>query len=168
MVPGYGIISNYMNRIFQLTSFCGVLSLLALASITNIDIFLREFLSRSFPDVIELSGALLGLLIAFALPAAATDDTHLSVNLIVQYFNKKWQHIINIFSYIITASVFGILGWTGLIKMHSSYSTNEFIGGYEINIWPFRLVLAAVFVWSAIIFIRRTLKLLKQVLEGNT
>ena len=142
IVRGY---ERIINRIIQGGMWLSSVAISLMVLLLAIDVSMRTFISRVLPGTIEVVELLL-VIVGFLTPAyASLVKGHVGVELISSKLPKRFQAILNSFSYLVGMAVFALMGWQiGLRAWENMIAVNTMnTPMLHISLTPFFVVAAA-------------------------
>ena len=141
-----GRVGTYIQRgIFAATHAVTVLSLVSLAVlalITVADVFSRRFLNSTIVGTADIARFCLVIVVFAAFAYCETKKTHIAVDVLVQRFPQRAQHILKIFIQLCTVAILGVLSWQLFLYAIKLKNTGQVTSTLEIWFYPFAFIAA--------------------------
>jgi len=120
---GFGIIS----RINRYTGLFGMWVLFLLALLVVADIVSRELVNESLPGVTEI--VYLGIVAVVFLSFAYTEEmgAHVQIEILPERLSPRGRATIDVLSWVIGASLMGLLAWLAGLEAAESFRVREYI-----------------------------------------
>lgn len=122
-------------------------ALTALALFTMADIILRYIFNQPISGSIDIVKLSLVVMTFCALPYAGRSDGHIVVDIVPDYPSQRLNGIRDATGKLLTATIFAVLAWQGLLRAEESALFGEASNMLEIPFQPFFYVM---FVGSAV------------------
>jgi TRAP-type C4-dicarboxylate transport system permease small subunit len=90
-------------------------AIVAMMSLTCVDVFLRYFFRMPIPGTYEIVALLGAVAVSFAMAHTSAAKGHVAVSLIVQFFPKRLQGIIEGMISIFGIMLFGLIAWQSVV-----------------------------------------------------
>lgn len=141
-----------MKRIFNIVTYVGAAAVGALALITCIDVTGRYLFNFPLKGGFEISSILLCVIAACGIAEATASEAHISVDSIFERLSWSGQRILSLLSLFLGLLVFLVLTWQGIVAVYDSMVPyyDKTAGSVEIITFPFRILLSAGFLLSAV------------------
>jgi TRAP-type C4-dicarboxylate transport system permease small subunit len=137
-----------LKRIFAITSYVGVASVVCLALLTGTDVVGRYFFNMPVRGTIDLIEILMGILFASGVAVTTALDDHISVDSLYDKLPSLGQRILRVFGGSVCTFIFFILVWQG-------FQSGKVSPTLDIPLFPFKFFLAIGFLVSLIYSIRQ-------------
>ena len=120
---GFGIVS----RINRYTGLLGMWVLFLLALLVVADIISRELANESLPGVTEI--VYLGIVAVVFLSFAYTEEkgAHVKIEILPERLSPRGRATIDVFTWVIGASLMGLLAWLAGLEAIESFRVREYI-----------------------------------------
>ena len=129
-----------------LGSLAGV-ALTVLALFTMVDIVLRYIFNQPISGSIDVVKLALVVMTFCALPYAGRSDGHIVVDIVPDYPSPRLNRVRDAAGKLLTAAIFAVLAWQGLLRAEESALFGETSNMLEVPFEPFFYVM---FVGSAV------------------
>lgn len=129
--------------------------LLALVSITCVDVVGRYFLNAPLDGAFEMTEILLVALVFAALPLATERREHVEVDLLANAFNRKFNRLTVAFGGLFSGAVLLTFAWRLLIHSMKAGADGAVTNALQIPLAPFGYLAAGACLVSAIIAVLR-------------
>jgi len=150
-----------LKRIFAITSYIGVASVICLALLTGSDVVGRYFFNRPVRGTIDLIEILMGILFASGIAVTTALDDHISVDSLYDKLPSLGQHLLRLFASILCTFIFFILVWQGFQGGMIAMKSGKVSPTLDIPLFPFKFFLAIGFLVSLIYSIRQMILLFR-------
>ncbi len=90
-------------------------AIVAMMSLTCVDIFLRYFFRKPIPGTYEIVALLGAVAVSFAMAHTLAEKGHVAVSLVVQLFPKRSEGIIEGIISIFGIILFGLIAWQSVL-----------------------------------------------------
>jgi TRAP-type C4-dicarboxylate transport system permease small subunit len=121
----------------QLLNWVGIMVLAFMMLMTVADVTGRRVFNNPLPNVLELSEALLVIVVMFAMADCASRNGHVVIDVLVDKFPKKYQTGLYIFGCLVGLVVFSLIFWQTLQAGFNFVRTGESRGVLHIPVFPF-------------------------------
>jgi TRAP-type C4-dicarboxylate transport system permease small subunit len=134
------------GKIYSLSRFLGIIAIVILVAMmlfTVLNVVLRAFFNRPIPgdvELIEIAMVCTGFL---GLAWCAVKERHIRVDLLVQFFPKRAQGIIDTIGYIGALGACVIIAWQSINEGLANREMETATASLNIPIFPFYWVTAA-------------------------
>ena len=116
-------------------------ALTALALFTMADIILRYLFNQPISGSIDIVQLALVVMTFCALPYAGRSDGHIVVDIVPDYPSQRLNRIRDATGKLLTAAIFAVLAWQGLLRAEESALFGEASNMLEIPFRPFFYVM---------------------------
>jgi TRAP-type C4-dicarboxylate transport system permease small subunit len=121
----------------RILNWVGVAVLAFMMLMTVCDVTGRRVFNNPLPNVLELSEALMVIVVMFAMADCASRNGHVVIEVLVDKFPKKYQTGLYIFGCLIGLFVFALIFWQTLQSGFNFVRTGESRGVLHIPVFPF-------------------------------
>jgi TRAP-type transport system small permease protein len=121
----------------KVLNWVGILVLVFMMLMTVADVTGRRVFNSPLPNVLELSEALMVIVVMFAMGDCASRDGHVVIDVLSNKFPKKVQTWLYIFGCLVGLFVFALIFWQTLQAGFNFVRTNESRGVLHIPVYPF-------------------------------
>lgn len=128
------VIGNIMN-VFA------ILALLVMIVITVLNVFLKNVFLAPIPGTIEIDRMMM-VCMAPSFVAVLMNNRHVNVGLIVDNLGRKGQIAFDIFGYLLSAGLCGVMFYQGIVMTFKRMAENQVYTSLKIPTWPFYLIFA--------------------------
>jgi len=150
-----------LKRVFSITSYVGVASVICIALLTGTDVVGRYFFNSPVRGTIDLIEVLMSILFACGIAVTTALDDHISVDSLYDKLPSLGQHILRVFAGSVCTFIFFILVWQGFQGGMIAMKSGKVAYTLDIPLFPFRFILAIGFLVSLIFSIRQMVLLLR-------
>jgi len=150
-----------LKRVFSITSYVGVASVICIALLTGSDVVGRYFFNSPVRGTIDLIEILMGILFASGIAITTALDDHISVDSLYDKLPSLGQHILRVFAGSVCTFIFFILVWQGYQGGMIAAKSGKVSSTLDIPLFPFKFFLAIGFLVSLIYSIRQMVLLLR-------
>lgn len=126
-------------------AFFSIISTAGMMLISVADVIMRKIFNSPIVGASELVTMLnVGTILALGLGCLTGEN--ISVDFVMNKCPKKLQHVVQIFIYLITIVIFGIIIWRGYLAAMDSKGKNYVFSLLKVPQWPFILVMVLGFI----------------------
>jgi TRAP-type C4-dicarboxylate transport system permease small subunit len=150
-----------LKRVFSITSYIGVASVICLALLTGTDVVGRYFFNRPVRGTIDLIEILMGILFASGVAVTTALDDHITVDSLYDMLPSLGQLILRVFGGSVCTFIFFILVWQGFQGGMLAMKSGKVSPTLDIPLFPFKFFLAIGFLVSLIYSIRQMILLFR-------
>lgn len=136
------------NRISGLSRFLGIIAIVVLVAMmlfTVTNVVLRAFFNRPIPGDVELIEVAMVCTSFLGLAWCAIQEKHIRVDLLVQFFPKRAQGIIELIGYIGALGASIIISWQSVNEGLANKGMNRLTASLGIPVYPFYFISAVGF-----------------------
>lgn len=142
-----------LDRVFRKISYMGFLAASALLLIVGLmgaaDVVSTNLFYRPFPGMVELSGALLAVIVFLGLAEAQARGSHIVIDVATQHMGPRVRRLSAILSLTIAGVLMALVAWqTTRLAMNSWAIREVALGALPFQVAPFKSV-AAFGAWLA-------------------
>jgi len=150
-----------LKRVFSITSYVGVASVICIALLTGSDVVGRYFFNSPVRGTIDLIELLMSILFACGIAITTALDDHISVDSLYDKLPSLGQHILRLFAGSVCTFIFFILVWQGFQGGMIGLKSGKVSPTLDVPIFPFKFFLTIGFLVSLIYSIRQMVLLLR-------
>lgn len=154
-----------LDRLLRQISYLGFLAASALLLVVGVmgaaDVVSTNLLFRPIPGMVELSGALLAVIVFLGLAEAQARGSHIVIDVATQSMGPRMRRLSSIVSRLIAGVLMALIAWhTTRLAINSWNIREAALGALAFPVAPFKSV-AAFGAWLATAeFARQTLRLI--------
>jgi len=112
------------------------MAIVAMMSLTCVDVFLRYFFRMPIPGTYEIISFLGVVAVSFAMAHTLAEKGHVAVSLVVQLFRKRLQGIIESIIAIFGIILFGLIAWQSVLYGMDCQRAGEVSLTLELPFYP--------------------------------
>lgn len=101
--------SALFTQLINIVGFLALFTLIAMMMLTTVDVFLRYFFDRPILGSIELVELMMVSIAGLSLAWCTLRSGHIRVDLLLGFFSKKTNRVIDIVNYMFTAVICGLM-----------------------------------------------------------
>jgi TRAP-type C4-dicarboxylate transport system permease small subunit len=150
-----------LKRVFAITSYIGVVSVVCIALLTGTDVVGRYFFNRPVQGTNDLIEVLMSILFACGIAVTTALDDHISVDSLYDKLPSSGQYILRVFASSVCTFIFFILVWQGYQGGMMAAKLGRVSSTLDIPLFPFKFFLAIGFLVSLIYSIKNMVLLLR-------
>jgi len=147
-------------------SYLGAVALFIMMLLTAADVAGRYLFNRPILGAFELTEFLVLILIFSFLAHAQAEKTHVSVDLLVGRFSKKWQKVIGFFNHAVCLALMGLFVWMTTLRVMELKEYAEASSNLGIPKYPFAAFVVIGFAVLGLEYIRDLIKMAKAKKKG--
>lgn len=117
------------------------LALIVMVLITILDVFLKNIFLAPIPGALEITRMMM-VCMAPAFVTVLMHNRHVSVGLFVDKLSRKWQVAFDVFGYLSTSALLGLMCYQSFVMMQRRMVQNQVYTSLKIPYWPFWLLFA--------------------------
>jgi len=117
--------------------YIGMMSILAMMSVTVIDVFLRWF-GYAILGCMEITELLLGIMAFYSFSWCYCEDKHLKIEVVTEKFSDKTRCITNLLGSLVGLIFFGSIAWGAYGFAIDSYMRKEVTPLLNIPLFPIK------------------------------
>lgn len=102
----------------------------------------RGFFAKPVKGTVEIVGLLGGVIIAWAISYTQIIKGHIRIDLLMERFPSRFQHIVDSVMYLMTFLLFCIISWQTIVFARAKSETGELSEVLKMPITPFAYVVA--------------------------
>jgi TRAP-type C4-dicarboxylate transport system permease small subunit len=157
---------NFNRGLSDRLEWIGIAGLLAMFSVTCIDVFLTKILTLPIQGAIDIVMFAQLIAIAFALPISIIMGRHIQVEFIVARFPKRTQTVIDGMVSLLLLAFFVIIVWR-LYSLGYSFQTagEKSMSQLRFSLFPFPYAIALASIPTCLVFFQKFLGALTEVLK---
>lgn len=149
---------KFVANVFTAVS---IAALVVMIGITIVDVIMRNFFKAPVTGAVEITRMMM-VCMSPAFMAALFEGRHVNVGLIVDRFSRPVQLVFDVFGYLLTCAVSGIMCYQGIIEVGRKMAQHQVYTMLKIPTWPFYLVFSVSMGFFAIAII---VKLIDNILD---
>jgi TRAP-type C4-dicarboxylate transport system permease small subunit len=154
-----------LKRVFSITSYVGVVSVICLALLTGTDVVGRYFFNKPVRGTIDLIEILMGILFASGVAITTALDDHISVDSLYDMLPSLGQYILRVFAGCVCTFIFFISVWQGFQGGMLAMKSGKVSPTLDIPLFPFKFLLTIGFLVSLIYSIKQLVLLFRRKLR---
>lgn len=131
-----------VEKINRVIGSIGIVAMLALTSITVLDIVMRRFFSAPLAFSYEVTQLLVVVIVFCSIPYATGMARHVSIEVLTDRFSPRYQHLIGTMGDLFCTAVLALIGWQAFSKGMYEHAIGTMTGEMEIPLYPFYLVVS--------------------------
>jgi TRAP-type C4-dicarboxylate transport system permease small subunit len=150
-------IGRWLSRLTDILAFLGCVAVVLMMLHITLDVFMR-WIGLPIPATVTIVPHYYMLPIIFLpLALAERNDAHITVEVLVQFLRRRWQRVLAVLGWTISAGVFGILFYQSLLDAMEKMKVGTFMMevDWKIPIWPTYFFLPVGFGLVVIILVYR-------------
>ena len=140
-------------------SYLGAVGLIAMMLLTAADVTGRYLFNKPVLGAFELTEFLVLILIFSFLAHAQSEKNHVSVDLLVGRFSKKWQTIIGIFNHVVCLVLMGLFVWMTTTRAMELKEYSEASSNLGIPKYPFAFFVVIGFAILGVEYLRDLIRM---------
>ena len=148
-----------LKRVFRITSYVGVVSVICLALLTGTDVVGRYFFNRPVRGTIDLIEILMGILFASGIAITTALDDHITVDSLYDMLPSLGQQILRLFAGTVCTFIFFISVWQGYQGGMLAMRSGKVSPTLDIPLFPFKFLLTIGFLVSLIYSVKQLILL---------
>ena len=125
----------------RLSGYIAGIVLFGMMMLTTIDVICRYFFNSSILGVYEITEFMMVCLIFFSLSFAQKLKGHVAVNILVDRFSHKRQHVFEFCNYLVSIIFLLLIAWMSFSQGIELFHSNRVSGNLTIPVYPFFFVL---------------------------
>jgi len=130
-------LGRLLGRLTDILAFVGCIGVVLMMLHITLDVLLR-WIGYPIPATVTIVPHYYMLPIIFLpLALAERNDAHITVEILVQHLRKRWQRILAVLSWLVSAGVFGILFYQTLLDALDKMRVGTFLMevDWKVPIW---------------------------------
>ncbi len=130
-----------IHAVSKWLAIAGSAVLCILVALTTLDVLLRYFLNHPIKGVFELNELMMAAIVALSWGYTTYGKAHISVDLVVSHFSKRFQRKIEAFNLLLGILFWCLVVWQSLLYTLSSRRVNEHSDILEIPTFYFKAMI---------------------------
>ena len=130
-------ITNYTSKALV---YVGAFFLLIMMLLTTVDVMGRYLFNHPILGVFELTKFMMVFIVFWSLAYTELKKGHVRVDIFTSRLSQKWQKYINIFNYLLSFIIWGLIAWKSAERGFELIANKECSGTLQIPIYPFLFV----------------------------
>ena len=135
------VIDSFINWATRILSYISASVLFCMMVLTTFDVITRYFFNAPIIGVVEITEFMMVSLIFLSLAFAQKLKGHVAVDILVGRFQKKRQHLFNIFNYLVSMIFLILIALMSGVRGFETFHDNQVSGDLGIPVYPFYFLL---------------------------
>lgn len=148
-------LARCLRGIDALAGFTVSLALFVVMVLTTADVVSRYFLSRPIAAALELTEALMAVIIFAALPLVSARGTHITVDLLEMAMGERVSLYLDAVVQFVCALAIGVVAWRVFVRAAQLHGYGETSAVLMYPVWPTAAIVALGSMVSVLVFIGR-------------
>jgi TRAP-type C4-dicarboxylate transport system permease small subunit len=134
--------NNFFKAIGNKLQFFSGFIVIAMMILMVLDVIARYVLNTGIPDTIEISSMLLGAVTCLALASVTEKNEHMQFVMVIDALGPRPKRFAAVLTLLISIAIFCMLTFQATVRAIENFKTGEFIGAFQIPMWPTRMLFA--------------------------
>lgn len=149
------------SRVF---GYLGSAAVLVMMLLTVADVSMRFFFEKPIVGAVEL-GQILMVLVFLAVPLTTTEESHVSVDLVVNRFSNRVKGIVRLVVLTLTLGICTLMAWQAYTASAFSRLMNSTFSLLKVPEYPFYWVMVLGFVGMCVILAGQIIATIREVMK---
>lgn len=149
------------SRVF---GYLGSAAVMVMMLLTVADVSMRFFLEKPIVGAIELSQILM-VLVFLAVPLTTTEESHISVDLVVNRLSNRVKGVVRLAALILTLGICALMAWQAYAASAFSRLMNTTFSLLKVPEYPFYWVVVLGFAGMCVVIAEQIIATLREVVK---